>query len=351
MAILLVLSGHSIAAYLPAWHGFARPIVGNSTFGVRLFFALSGFLITSLLLKEQQQYGRIDLKRFFIRRSIRIFPALYLFIFVVAALSLLGWIDVSGQQIFAAATQTWNYSALWIQHKPQDGRWFLGHLWTLSLEEQFYVFWPSLIVLLGWKRVRHLAWLLPLVIPLFRIVSYFIIPSHRGYENVMFHTACDSILIGCAFAIWKTPLLRLLANSYLRAAAVATFVFILSPLLAANIRTYGVTVGSGLDSVGAGFLILAACQLPGLTVTLSVPILTWLGRLSYSLYLWQQLFLTGLNTHWSGSFPVSLVCSLVAGLTLYYLIELPVLRLKKPFERAHLDPQHDGATRSTGVKP
>ena len=228
IAIGLVLAEHGGVAFTDASsHWWAAPLI-NGGFGVRLFFVLSGFLITGLLIREQERYGRISLRAFYVRRILRIFPAFYLYLGTVAALAAAGWIAVSGSQILAAGTYTWNYLERWQPGGPAEGIWFLGHLWTLSLEEQFYLVWPGVIVLAGWRSARRAALLVPLAVPVLRVLLYVAFPAQRGQLGMMFHTGIDSIFIGCAFALWHEQLVvRLEKRSYMLGAAL--FAFIVSP--------------------------------------------------------------------------------------------------------------------------
>lgn len=341
VAILLVVAGHSWDAYgsrdgVMAW---VAPIFANASLGVRLFFVLSGYLITTLLLEEREITGTISLPNFYARRALRIFPASYAFLGCILIFVIIGVMTISKPQLLAAATYTWNYFPLWHCASTAEGSWFLGHLWTLSLEEQFYLFWPATLLLLGNKKSLNLAVILVALMPIIRIGSYFLFPAQRGYLGMMLHTAIDTIMIGCVLALT-------LHNCSLRPLAVRVnlrvilpialvFVFLVSPFLNLFFRGgYSITVGFTLDAIGAALLILHAGFLePGALPAqmLSLPPLVFIGRLSYSWYLWQQLFLTRLNHTWTGSFPLSVLCSFGAALASYYLIERPFLRLKHKF--------------------
>ncbi|SRR6266496_2053472 len=331
VAILLVILGHGLGAYAAGWHGIVPAILGNSSLGVRLFFVLSGYLITSLLVSENERNGCISLRRFYARRSLRIFPAFYLFLAAVWLLASFGYVEVARQQYLAAATYTWNYVAVWYPRGPVEGSWFLGHLWTLSLEEQFYLFWPILIVSFGWRAARWTCTLLPLVLPVVRVVSYYAFPEHRGYLGMMFHTAIDSILVGCAFALWRDKLPDILSSNRSVLCICCCFVFLVSPTLAESIRPYRVTIGFGLDAFAVGILTIHARRDFSFSSVLSWAPLTFIGRLSYSLYLWQQLFLTDHNSHWTGTPPWSFVCTFLAAIGSHFLVERPFLELKTRF--------------------
>ena len=342
IAILLVLAGHCFDNYfhassIPIW---ITEILGNSSFGVRLFFVLSGFLITSLLIKERSKNGRVSLKRFYLRRTIRIFPAFYLYIAVVALVALLGYLKISRYEFLGAATYTWNYVYIWFHHPTTDGHWFLGHLWTLSLEEQFYLCWPLLFILTPFFSLRWIPIAATLILPMVRVVTYYAIPEWRGYLGMMFHTAIDSILIGCGFAIWagslSTPRILMFLNRLLPVLLLIPLV--VSPLLRARFGgAYSVTLGMTMDALCVGSLLINQSAGKGLTSLLEASPLQWLGRLSYSLYLWQQLFLTNLNHTWTGYFPISLVAALVAACLSYYLVETPLMRFKNRFVDVRLE--------------
>src|SRR5580692_8626360 len=131
VSILLVLTSHSILGT----HSFAfRLLFLHADLGVRVFFIISGFLITTLLLNERAESGGISLRLFYIRRTLRILPAFYLFVGTVAILNALGVIAVPPGNWVYVLTYTLNFDP----HPP----WVLGHLWSLSVEEQFYLLWP-----------------------------------------------------------------------------------------------------------------------------------------------------------------------------------------------------------------
>jgi peptidoglycan/LPS O-acetylase OafA/YrhL len=336
IAVVLVLMGHGAEAYLAHPDALWLAPFVNSSLGVRLFFVLSGYLITSLLLHEQQRWGRIDLRAFYARRILRIWPAVFAYLGVIALLAAAGWIEVSQGQFLAAATFSWNYAALWLRDAPSQGSWFLGHLWTLALEQQFYLFWPLLIVLAGWRRARWVALVVPLLMPLVRIGLYFLVPDQRGYLGMMFHTAIDSILVGCAVALFQQPIERWLQPRPWTLPVAMGFVLVVSPLLGTLVRPYRITVGFGLDALCCGVLILAAERSGLWSRWLGSRMPVFLGTISYGLYVWQQLFLTPLNTTFSGLFPLSVLAALACALVSFHAIEQPFLRLKVLFQRASL---------------
>jgi peptidoglycan/LPS O-acetylase OafA/YrhL len=149
ISISLVLIGHldgtRNVGHLPVIY-----IFGNlAHFGVTVFFVISGFLITSLLIKEDEQTGTVSLKGFYLRRSLRIFPAAFVDIALVTLLTAASAISVSRTDLVCAATYTVNY----LVHSS----WYIGHLWSLSVEEQFYLYWAFAFATLSPRRAGWFA--------------------------------------------------------------------------------------------------------------------------------------------------------------------------------------------------
>jgi peptidoglycan/LPS O-acetylase OafA/YrhL len=136
-SVLLVLVGHetsSVLGRLPI--GLFR----NGALGVNVFFVISGFLITHLMLGELDATGWLSLKNFYIRRAFRIFPAYYAYLAVVGVLSLAHFYPVDWKSLLGAATYTLDYF-------PMPLPWILAHSWSLCAEEHFYLLWPACIAL------------------------------------------------------------------------------------------------------------------------------------------------------------------------------------------------------------
>ena len=178
-------------------------VVGNARIGVATFFVISGYLITYLLRRESEQRGRISLRGFYYRRILRIFPAFYSYLIVIALLAPLGVVTTGAYALLAAGTFTINYWTL-MQHNPAataDGYWFVGHFWTLSLEEQFYLLWPLTLVLCGLYRARWVALTLIVVSPVIRLATYYFWPAARDGIDVMLFTNFDALMVGGAIAL------------------------------------------------------------------------------------------------------------------------------------------------------
>ena len=343
IAILLVVIDHWWDAFFSQPDTASLPwffdtILGNGNLGVRIFFVLSGFLITSLLVQEFRKHGSVSLKRFYLRRVLRIFPAFYVFVATILVLAAFGAIEVSWQQGVAALTYTFNYLHLW-HEGPESGRWFFNHLWSLSMEEQFYLFWPFLLLAFGIRKGIRLPILLVLFVPLLRVGSYFLFPDQRPYLLEMFHTGLDPMMMGCLAALARDRgLTKSFPDSRWGPLIAWTGLFVVSPILGERFGgKYVTTVGVTIDSLLAAWIILDLSRAdfgtrhPLLRRSMEHPALTLVGRLSYSWYLWQQLFLTRFDVPWTGGVWFSIPLSLLAAGLSYTMIERPFLRLKQRF--------------------
>ncbi len=339
VAILMVLLGHGFITMPPAanhWLFYA----GNAQLGVNIFFALSGLLIYNLSARETQRTGRFDWKLFYVRRVLRIFPCFYLYLAVLTVLMGLGWIVLSRRMLLSAATFSLNYRPLW---DHQEGRYnyeVIGHYWTLALEEQFYLTWPLLMFLHFRRRLLAFLMVVMAAAPLIRVASYFLAPGTRGAINLMFHTQFDSIAAGVLLGVLlrreasRRWLERAASRGWL-VAGLLVFLTYVSPLLAFRWRgSYGLTVGKSLDLVSLGVVITAAVSFPAsrLFRLLNWRPLAYVGVLSYSLYVWNNLFLLGMG-RWFNVFPWNLGCVVAMALLSHYLVENPFLRLKEHFHR------------------
>ncbi len=339
VAILLVIIFHGSNTLPAAFHGgtFAAIAHEGGHLGVDLFFVLSGYLITSLLLDEYKRTGRIDLKRFYTRRVRRIFPAYYVFLAVVGALalggafhiSLLGWL----LSAFYLTDYAFGHTAVWIVHT-----------WSLSIEEQFYLFWPALIMLLGIPRAKNFAFAIMLALPFVRLGTYVFLPHLRESIDAMLHTRLDMLMYGAALSIGVSQRWVLLERLSGRAGAVAAAVsgaaLICGVLLATRLHgMYLFTVGYSIAGIAMATLLLTLLSHPDWQATkvLSVRPLRAIGRISYSLYLWQQLFLSPENGSIYGRFPINYIAAFACAVASYYAIERRFFK-PAPVERNVLVP-------------
>ena len=188
ISILAVVVGHGVPIF-----GIQSHLMGHlGNFGVRVFFLISGFLITTLLLKEWDATGGISIKNFYIRRALRIFPAFYVYVGVVGVLAALGLIELYKGDMMHALTYTMNY------HMKRA--WYLNHIWSLAVEEQFYLLWPAALMLAGPRRGRMGVAAVLFLAPLIRLVMYF--GFDASYTALMrhFQAVSDALATGCVWA-------------------------------------------------------------------------------------------------------------------------------------------------------
>lgn len=298
--------------------------------GVQTFFVISGFLITLLLLKELDATGTISLGRFYFRRALRIFPPFYAYLAVSLALTLAGVFAGDLRAFIVGATYTSNYLG--------GGAVLLEHTWSLSLEEQFYLFWPAALLLLGTRKSIKLAIWLILLSPFSRIVTYYLAPHHRALVGGMLHSGLDSIMFGCLLAmLWRDARFNRFVQPLVRgwvAALSGLFVLVLSPLLQARFRgSYSLVVGFSLNAICISQILLYAVRVPNSALgwVLNTRVLRHLGVISYGLYLWQQMFTRENSLRFA---PWNLVAILACAELSHWLIERPSFWLRDRLEQA-----------------
>lgn len=323
VAIGLVVACHA---------GFLPPFAGNV--GVTMFFALSGFLITSLLLEEHDSRGRIVLLRFYVRRACRLFPALAVFLATMGVIALVSDAAVmpSGRDFIGAIAYVGNYTT------AMQGRdTTIGHTWSLAIEEQFYIVWPCVLVVvltLGRGRVRlaaAIAGIGSVVAVVLRVILW---DEGRGVLRVHFgtDTRMDALLIGCLAAAWMhgrgvgrgSPL-----------AAVALLAAVSALTLVEDLRL-AVVVLPTVVAVGTSVAIIAIVQGPATGVFASRS-LQLIGQRSYGIYLWHHPLISGaaamaVPARWPALVGAALLTAAVVHLS-WRCVEQPFLGLKDSFDR------------------
>lgn len=351
LAVMMVVLGHAQNSLEGGYSGWLSPLkfFSNGSQGVLIFFVLSGFLITSILQAEFKKYGRIDLLDFYARRSIRIWPAFYFYILVIFVLSTFGFLAVGPQQFAAAALHIWNYSeAIGLVSNSSiypDGAWYLGHLWSLSLEEQFYWVWPPILIFTLYSKNKYTLLALIVLVPIIRILTYFATPSLRGQLGMMLHTGVDPILIGCYAALVQESAKAFLIRSRFSGALVSIVfivLFFVCPMLTEHFKGgWSATFGKTIEAALAAIIIIAISCMKEfwLSRLLRAKVPVFLGTISFSLYLWQQLF-TGNSFVWALEFPFNIVQAIAAAALSYWVIEKPFFALKKKFKHQKDKSEH-----------
>ena len=264
-------------------HAVYEPFTAGGSAGVTAFFTLSGFLITSLLLGEIQRTGTIDFRRFYVRRARRLFPAMYAAIILIALFSLVTHKALDISMVAGAAVYLGNFPAIF---GAEDG--LLSHMWSLAVEEQFYVVWPFVLwVLLRWTRSRT-AVAAVLVLGVIASATLRAVLYDGSATDLRVYlgtdTRADALLIGCLLALF-------MHGRVLKAPSPAVTVVALVAALAAFIA-----LGFGTHW---WFFVALPTIVPWLTVVVIrvvttarwTPVLTWaplvkLGQRSYGFYLW-----------------------------------------------------------------
>ncbi|HKY57653.1 MAG TPA: acyltransferase [Aeromicrobium sp.] len=263
IAVLLVVAAH----FDQNWITIAGPI------GVMVFFTLSGFLITSLLLQERVRSGRTDLREFYRRRALRLFPALAAMLLVVALFTMAGAPTGARTGMFASVA---GYVSNWyLLATPVDGHivWgALGHTWSLAIEEQFYVVWPLLfMVAIRYGRKAILA----ISVGLAATSATVTLLADRPLQAT--DSAAYCLLVGCALAAWMSGRQEGPGSRAVPVAAVGALIglvvvdsdhlaYIAVPLLTSA------AIWSVTQAASVGWL--------------SARPLEWVGQRSYGLYLW-----------------------------------------------------------------
>lgn len=303
--------------------------LGNGELGVSVFFVISGFLITKLLLKERIERDDINLKRFYFRRALRIFPAFYAYLLILGILWSGGLISEEPQTFLRAGTYSWNY------YFGGSAFWFLGHTWSLSLEEQFYLLWPACLVLLSPRRCRDFALAVIALSPASRVATYYLLPHWRGHLGMMLHTRLDTIMFGCWLAlVWDNEHFLSAAQRLVRpwlVALASLFLIFVDPLLLGRFRGYySLPVGITLQAVCISLVLIYVVRQPGTSSGrfLNLPAMRHIGVISYSLYLWQQLF----TPPGHGLFPLNILAAFACAELSYRFLERPILQLRDALE-------------------
>ncbi|MCW5962211.1 MAG: acyltransferase [Pyrinomonadaceae bacterium] len=297
--------------------------------GVKFFFVISGFLITNLLLKETEKTGSIDLTKFYFRRTLRIFPPYYFYLFVIFILSRTV-ANFPGGDFTAPLTYTSNYDV--------STTWNLLHTWSLSVEEQFYLIFPFVLLFFGRKKVVVVLAALVLLSPVIRLTDhYFFSEAGKMWIYYGFHANADGLATGCLMAIFYEKLhqnryyIRIL-NSKLFYIAPLLLVLtnsIIEPrrfYLGATFTISNILIVMCIDWAITNYKSNAAGRL------LNTSPMEKIGVMSYSIYLWQQPFLNRDSMMWFNEFPYNIAGIVLFSSISYFLIEKMSLRWRSTLE-------------------
>jgi peptidoglycan/LPS O-acetylase OafA/YrhL len=359
------------------FHFVGADVFAGGLIGVDVFFVLSGFLITSLLLDEHNRHGAVDLRGFYHRRVLRLFPAMYTLLALVAVVAVFVGRDYPTvwAELGAAAAYSYHVFLGFAGFASEDSPRALFHLWSLSVEEWFYFFWPALL-LVGLRSARRQRWLLALATAwavawmALRLSGEVIgvvwtaedpfagtgVPYLGEVAFRMGAMRFDMLIAGCLLAVavrrlalapdgdrpaWLAPAAALGAAALLAEVALAGRVGLFDP--------FG-SIGFNLALLGIVPVVAWVHLVPSGAVgrLLSLPVVVWIGRRSYGLYLWHEVL--NVLTPNPGGRVGTLVRVAVLTLASIGVAELSWRYIESPFLRRK-EHRYGRATERTGGRP
>jgi peptidoglycan/LPS O-acetylase OafA/YrhL len=323
IAVLLVAGVHTHPRLIP-----------SGAVGVDVFFVLSGFLITTLLVDELDGNGRIAIGRFYARRALRLLPALLGLLVVVTAWALLiaspDTRHRALQEVLAAASYTRNLT--WWAHVPGP---LLGHTWSLALEEQFYIVWPLLLIACvraGRSSTKVSGVFLVAVVRL----TFLRVAGLAG-PGALFIGRPEALILGAAMALVRRdhfvdgPRSRLAATM----AVGGTVTLLVLAMIDGADDLHGVGYTVAAVAAAAAIWGVVSTRERSIAGLFAWPAAVALGRMSYGFYLWHLPVLRWTDDHVHAAawfrVPLGLALALTATVVSYRVVERPALRLKARF--------------------
>ena len=331
-----ILSPDPFLTKVTPWHFINRTFEAGFM-GVDIFFVLSGFLITSLLMKDRSTNQKNLFKRFYRRRALRLLPALYALL--IADFFVSRWENFPGDIQWRTTWHAILFLNNWnIVNNFGEAQNDLGHLWSLGIEEQFYLIWPLTIWLLAKLKIPS-----KMMIPLILFASLVVMVHRTSLWNdgtswiilyIRTDTRLDSLLIGAMFAYvyrhFQVP------SKILNSVATLSFLGLVYIKYVLDKSPFIFEMGWTIIALLAGFIILSVAE----GAFFIQKVFTWrpltmIGKVSYGLYLWHMPIFVLFGRHvTSGSRPLRLligiiIASVVTSLS-WFFIEKPFLNLKDP---------------------
>lgn len=349
IAVITVMCYH-LEFLVPSLH----TVVKGGFLGVDMFFVLSGFLITSILVKEHDQNGKISLKNFYIRRTLRLMPAFWVFLITLFFLG--KYILPANEAAVIYDNNNFVYAAVYLMnwHHAAGGvlTGNLNHTWSLAIEEQFYIIW-SLVLVKAFAEARSRKQIAAgTAFFIILLITQRAIRAALGASiDVLYYstdTRIDALLIGCLASMlycWKLIPSRIFSSdafarvSYM-AVIVAFAIFI--GFFHEDLSLYYGSLSMFSAAVAVMILWLITHKNTVVHKFLEFKPLRWLGLISYGLYLWHYVFYEFAKSRFE-NVPVQIFVALslafVVSSLSFYLIEKPILKIKKRFAKNDRQPR------------
>lgn len=338
VSVLIVLIGHLM---LPV------SLVGISALGLKIFFFLSGFLITRLLFAEAKTYGRIALGHFYFRRLLRLYPVILVYLAVCAAVAAARRQPIDPLDVASVFLYFVNYRVIYYEHVGGAFTLPVPMLWSLSIEEHFYLLAPLALVLLS-ARARLMLLVAGGICVVSLALRLFYAHSQPGIVDTLelywrSETRFDCIAFGVALSCLTefSKGRQIIAHLASRRAFIAGVLLLLASF---SIRdnyfqnTWRFTVqGLALFPIISG--VVFGEPFPRINALLNTRALVWIGALSYSLYVWHGS-VDFLFAEWIDQMPAAVQSSTHVAATFalatlsYYLVEMPVMKLRRRFVKS-----------------
>jgi peptidoglycan/LPS O-acetylase OafA/YrhL len=325
----------AIGLVIAAHFGAERFVPGG--FGVTLFFFISGFLITRLLILERESSGKNNIPAFYVRRFLRLGPALMMMIAVVSLIYFLFLGSLKGAQILAGLFYYMNFYELFGANGPLP----LWQLWSLAVEEHYYLIFPLVFALSWHRRERFLTGLIGLIVVvlLWRVVLVVGWSAPENRTNLATDTRIDSILFGAILAALLKTRFSGVTRFFENRGMIAVAVLMLLVTFIYRDQIFRETIRYSIQGVTLIPLFYSVLFSPRFSIAkrmLEFPAMVWIGKLSYSLYLYHFAVLFFVRALWPEVLTPTLVSILItfaAASLSYYYIEKPFQKLRARFSR------------------
>lgn len=350
----------SSIGYIPAMDGLralavlvvyvfhaTKPLSTGGFIGVDVFFVISGFLITALLIKEWNRFSHINFKNFYIRRALRLLPALIFMLgmyLIVTQTFLRGVVEGATEQAWGDVLIVLFYVSNWTRALGFERPNVLGHAWSLSTEEQFYMFWPPILYLLlryvrTPKRIALVAFAGSLLVALHR---FNLVIQGTSIERLStgLDTRLDGILMGCGLGVLYISGLLPTSPKFLKLTNILAGFSVVGLLVMNFTISYfdreSYMYWLFIANLCTLFILLqlAVVEKSWLKKVLELPPLIYIGKISYGIYLYHMPILTFLGAlgfrSWTRLLiigPITLIVSILS----YQYLEAPFLKLKDKF--------------------